>query len=176
MVSAQSAIVRASPLDRGVVSQRHFRRLDEYLAAAPVVIHIVGDQNTFPPMLHAVLEHEYLVVLKNDLGFALHEAARADGDGNVVEKIRTHALSHAASSKVFEGAQLQLRQTLETNAALARGSKWPHPIEEICYRVCQECIDECNPTRCRERRIIILLAWQCHACAPAGDHDGGLCS
>jgi hypothetical protein len=41
-----------------------------------------------------VLEHEDLVVLKDDLGLALHVAARADGDSNVVKKIRTNALCH----------------------------------------------------------------------------------
>jgi hypothetical protein len=41
-----------------------------------------------------MLEHENFVVLKNYFGFALHEAARADGNSYIVKKIRTNPLCH----------------------------------------------------------------------------------
>ena len=94
VVGAQTAVVRTAPLHRSVVLQRHLGRLDEDFAAAPVIIHVIGDQNTLAAMLHAMLEHEDFVVLKNYLAFALHETARADGDSYIVKKIRTNPLSH----------------------------------------------------------------------------------
>ena len=75
---AKAAIVRTSPHHRRVVLQRHLRRLDEDLATAPVVVHIVGNEHALAPMLHAMLEHEDFVILKNDLRLALHVATRAD--------------------------------------------------------------------------------------------------
>src|SRR5712671_5609951 len=94
MVGTQPAIVWTSPLHRRVVLQRHLRRLDEYLAAASVVVHVVGDQDALATMLHAMLEHVDLIVLKNYLSLALHVTARADRNGNIVKKIGTGSLCH----------------------------------------------------------------------------------
>lgn len=69
MLGAQAAVVRTAVLHRRVVALRHFRRLDQYFAATPVVVHVVGDA-------HA-----------HDLAFDRAEAGRADRDGDVVETV-----------------------------------------------------------------------------------------
>jgi hypothetical protein len=55
MVGAETAIVGASPFYGCVVNQRHLRRLDENLAAAAVVIDVVGDENFLGAMVGAAL-------------------------------------------------------------------------------------------------------------------------
>ena len=67
VVGAQAAVVRAAPLHRRVVAQRHLRRLDEHLAAAAVVVDVVGDQHALGAVLRAALEHVDAAVLEDDL-------------------------------------------------------------------------------------------------------------
>jgi len=97
VVSAKTAIIRASPLDRCVVVLRHLRRLDEDLAAATVIVHVVGNQDFLISMLRAMLEHEDFAIHEDDLGFDLLETFRADRDGDVIEEIRTNFVTHGSS-------------------------------------------------------------------------------
>ena len=94
MIAAKATIIRAPPLDGSVVNQRHLRRFDEDLSAAPIVVHIIGDKNALVPVLRASLEHENLAILKNGLGFDLLVASGADRDHNVVEKVRASFVRH----------------------------------------------------------------------------------
>src|SRR3954465_14304024 len=65
MIGAQAAIVRTAPFNRRVVNLRHLRRLYINFTAAPVVFHIVSDQNSLVTMLRATLQHEDLAVLEH---------------------------------------------------------------------------------------------------------------
>src|SRR5258708_27781765 len=94
VVGAQTAVIGAAPLYRGVVYQRHFRLLDEHLAASPVIINVIGDQHALSAMLRTALEEENLVVLENDLTFQLAKTLRTDGQRHIVKKIRPHAFGH----------------------------------------------------------------------------------
>src|SRR5579864_1518689 len=96
VVGAEAAVVGASPLHRRVVDQRHFRGLDENLAAAAVVVDVVGNEDALSAMLRAALEQVDIAILKNSLGFDLVVARRADRYGYVIEKVGT-SLGHGAS-------------------------------------------------------------------------------
>ena len=78
MVRAQPAIVRASPLNRGVIDQRHLWRLDEDFSAASVVLDIISNQHFLHAMIGTPLEHEDLLILKNRLALDLAIAGRAN--------------------------------------------------------------------------------------------------
>ena len=95
MIAAKTAIIRAAPLHRGVVHIGHLWRFDKNLAAPLVVIHVVRYQHLFTAVLRAALQHKDFVVLENNLAFNLTQASRADGDYNVVEKVRSNALCQA---------------------------------------------------------------------------------
>jgi hypothetical protein len=69
MVGAEAAVVGASPFDGCVVNQRHLRGLDENLAAAAVVIDVVGDENFLGAMVGAALQEENFVILENCFAF-----------------------------------------------------------------------------------------------------------
>src|SRR5215470_1269102 len=69
VVGAQTTIVWAAPLDRGVVHHGHFRFLDEDLAASAVIVDVVGDEDAFRTVFGTPLEKKYPVVLKYDLSF-----------------------------------------------------------------------------------------------------------
>jgi hypothetical protein len=95
MIRAEAAIVRTSPFDGCVIDLRHLRRFDEDLAAAAIVIVIVGDEDLLGPVIRAALHHEHAVVLKDDFCFYFAKALRADGKGDVVIEIWTNpARSH----------------------------------------------------------------------------------
>ena len=97
VVGAQAAVVRAAPLHRRVVALRHLRVLEEHLAAAPVVVDVVGHQHALGAVHRAVLQHQHAVVLEDDLRVDAAIARRADGDRGVVEQIRS-GLGHGATS------------------------------------------------------------------------------
>ena len=97
MVGAQAAVVGAAPLHRRVVALRHLRVLEEHLAAAAVVVDVVGDQHALGAVHRAVLEHQHAAVLEDDLGVDAPVAGRADRDRGVVEQIRS-CLGHRATS------------------------------------------------------------------------------
>lgn len=97
MVGAQTAIIRATPLDRRVIDGRHLRRFDKDFTATAVIFHVVRKQDLFWAMTGASLQHEDLVVLKYDLAFYLPQALRANGYGNIIEKIRTDSFAHRPS-------------------------------------------------------------------------------
>ena len=73
MISAEAAIIRAAPLHRRIKDIRHLRRFDKNLAAAAVVINIIGQQNFFTAVPGTPLQHEYLAVLKDDLSLHLFQ-------------------------------------------------------------------------------------------------------
>src|SRR5882724_5463625 len=89
MVCAETTVIGTSPLYGGVVDEWHFGRLDENLAAAAVVVDVVGDQDALVSVLGAAFEQEHLIVLKDCLPFDFSIAGRADGEGDVVEEIGT---------------------------------------------------------------------------------------
>src|SRR4029453_3236115 len=95
MVGAEATIVRTSPANGRVERARHLRRLDEPLAALAVVAHVIRDEDALVSMGWAVLQEVHGVVLKDDLAFDLSITRGADGDGDVIEKIWTNAISHA---------------------------------------------------------------------------------
>jgi hypothetical protein len=94
VIRAQPAVVRATPFHRRVVALRHLRRLDEHFPAAPVVVHIVSDQDALMTVFGAVLEHEDAIVLEDDLRVDAPIARRTDRDRDVVEQIRTRLCGH----------------------------------------------------------------------------------
>jgi hypothetical protein len=94
VIGAQTAIVRAAPLYRRVVNQGHLRRFYEDFTAAPVIINIISNQDTFVPVLGAAFQHEDLSILKHSFAFDLLKARGADGYDYIIEKIRTCFLRH----------------------------------------------------------------------------------
>ncbi len=98
MVGAKSAVIRATPSYRGVVSRRHFRRFDKDFAAPPVIVHVVGQEDFFGSVSGAMLQQEDIPIFKDDFSFQLAETRRADRQGNVIKKVRPHALSHNNTS------------------------------------------------------------------------------
>src|SRR6185503_21098945 len=78
VIRAESAIIRATPFDRGVVNIRHLRRLDKDFAAATIIINIIGNQDFFRAVLRASLEHEDIAILKDNLTFDLAITGRTD--------------------------------------------------------------------------------------------------
>ncbi len=94
VIGAQAAIVGATPLYRSVVNQWHFRLLDKDFAAAPVVIHVVGDQYAFRAVIWAALQQKNFVVLKNDLAFQFAKTLRADGQRYIIKKVRPYPFRH----------------------------------------------------------------------------------
>ena len=96
MIGAEPAVVRATPADRCVERQRHLRRFDEDFTAPPVVLDVVRHQHPLRTVRRAPLEHEDRAVLEHDLPLDFPITGRADRDGDVVEEIRPHAISHGA--------------------------------------------------------------------------------
>jgi hypothetical protein len=68
VIGAETAIVGTTVLYWSVIVIRHLRWLDEYFAAATIVIHIIGHQHPLEAMLRASFEHKDLAILKDDLG------------------------------------------------------------------------------------------------------------
>src|SRR6266542_1999312 len=95
MIGTQSAIVRTTPFHRRVVNLRHFRWLDEYLAAAAIVIYVIGEKHVLASVLWAPLHHENGVVAEDDLAFYLAEAGRADRKRDVIIQIRPDSVWHS---------------------------------------------------------------------------------
>ena len=71
--------------------------LDEDFAAAPVVVHVVGDQDPLEAVLRAPFEHEYVVVFEDDLGVDAAVAGGADRDGGVVVEVGPGVCGHRVS-------------------------------------------------------------------------------
>jgi hypothetical protein len=94
VVRAEAAVVGAAPFYRRVVDHGLLGRLDEDLAGAAVVVHIVGDQHALVAMLRAALQHPDFVVFEDDLRVDAAVAGGADGDGDVVEEIGAKFISH----------------------------------------------------------------------------------
>jgi len=69
VVGAEAAVVWASPFDWGVVNQRHLGGLDENLAAAAIVIDVIGDEDSFGAVVGAALQEEDFVVLEDCFAF-----------------------------------------------------------------------------------------------------------
>jgi hypothetical protein len=78
MIRTESAVIGTTKLYRGVEVSWHFRRLEEDLAAAAIIVHFIGDQHSLKAMLRTALEHEDAVVLKHDLGIDALEAGAAE--------------------------------------------------------------------------------------------------
>src|SRR6185312_1764668 len=102
VVSAEAAVIRAPPLDRSVVNQRHFGRFYKNFTAAAVVFHIVCDQDSLAPVLRTALQHEHLAILEHRFAFDLLITDGADGYDYIVEEIRTCLLRHMRSR--FDGS------------------------------------------------------------------------
>jgi hypothetical protein len=97
MISAKTAIIRASPFDWRVVNQWHFWRLNENFTAAAVILDIIRDKYPLAPVLWATLKEKDLAVLKDSLGLDLSITSRADRDHDVVEKIWAFFITHGLS-------------------------------------------------------------------------------
>jgi hypothetical protein len=89
VVGAEAAIVGASPLNRSVVDERHLGGLDEDLAAAAVIVDVVGDENSFRAMLGAAFQEKHISVLEYRLRFNLAVTGRTDRESDVVEEVGT---------------------------------------------------------------------------------------
>src|SRR5215467_12784021 len=83
VIRAQAAVVGTSPFHWRVIADRHFGWFDEHLAASPVIIHVVGDEDSLAAMLGAVLQQEHLAVFEHDLALELAIARRADSERDV---------------------------------------------------------------------------------------------
>ena len=99
VIRTQAAVVRASPLHWRVIDQRHFRRLDEDFPAAPVVVHVVGDEHALVAVLWAALQEINVAILENSLGLDFAVAPRADGNRDVVKEVRSDFFTHEVSSQ-----------------------------------------------------------------------------
>ena len=97
VVGAKAAVVGASPLDGRVVNERHLRGLDEDLAAAAVVVDVVGDEDAFGAVFRAAFEEIDVAVLEDDFGFDFAVAGGADRDGDVVEEVGAGFVGHDVS-------------------------------------------------------------------------------
>jgi hypothetical protein len=118
MIGAQTAVIGTAPLDGCVVVRRHFRRLDEYFAAAPIVVDVIGHEHPLGAVLRAFLEQVDALILKNDLAFHFAIAGGADRQRDVVEEIRADTSSHGlvSSSRQDEGHFEPLSHTIRPNA------------------------------------------------------------
>src|SRR6478672_11378172 len=115
VIGAQPAVVGTSPFHGCVVADRHLRRFDEHFAAATVVIHVVGDEDSLAAVFRAVLQQEHLAVFEHNLAFELAIASRADGQRDVVKQIRSSACSHyCAVSPSCGAASLLPKMALKT--------------------------------------------------------------
>lgn len=94
MVRAEAAIVRATEVHGGVVAVGHLWGLDEDFATAPIVVHIVRNQDPLEAMAGAPFEHEDIVFFEDDLGVDAAVTGSADGDGCVVVEIRANVGWH----------------------------------------------------------------------------------
>jgi hypothetical protein len=92
MINAEAAIIRATPLYRRVKDIRHFRRFDKNLPTAAVVIDIICQQDLFTAVPGTPFQHKDLAILKDDFSFHFFQAGRANGNGNIVKKIRADAV------------------------------------------------------------------------------------
>jgi len=50
VIGTQSAVIRASPLYRGVECHGHFRRLQENLSTTTVVVHVICNKHSLAPV------------------------------------------------------------------------------------------------------------------------------
>src|SRR5258708_23794108 len=96
MIRAQSAIVGAAPLHGRIEVVRHLRRLQENLAAAAVIIDIVGNQDALTAMDGARFQQIDTTVFEDDLAVHAAKATGADGDGDVIKQVRSNPVSQAA--------------------------------------------------------------------------------
>jgi hypothetical protein len=94
VVGAEATIVRTAPFDGRVVDVGHFGRFEENLAAAPVVIDVVGNEHALRAVALAALQQINAVVLKDYFGVAAPIALGADGSGGVVEEVGADSVSH----------------------------------------------------------------------------------
>jgi len=87
VVSAEAAVVGASPLDGSVVDLGHLWGLDEDFAAAAVVVDVVGNEDALGAMLGAAFQEVDVAILENGFGFDFAVAGGADGEDDVVEEV-----------------------------------------------------------------------------------------
>jgi hypothetical protein len=97
VIGAEPTVVGTTEFDRGVVDHRLLGCLDEYFAGTPVVVNVIGYEDTLVTVLRATLQHPYVAILKNDFGIDPAVACGANGDGHVVEKVGPELLRHDGS-------------------------------------------------------------------------------
>ena len=73
MVGTQSAVIRATPLHRHVINQRHLRRLHKDFAAQSVILHVIRHQHPLRPVHRTSLQQKHAAIFKNDLPFQLRK-------------------------------------------------------------------------------------------------------
>ena len=105
VIRAKATIVRAAVLHGRIPMQRHLRWLDEDLAAAAVIIHVIGHEDTLETMLRAPLQHVDTVVLKDDLGVSPAETRSAQRNSGVVEEVETNRSAHSLFLFAFRSAR-----------------------------------------------------------------------
>ena len=94
VVGAEAAVVGATEVDGGVVAVGHLGGLDEDFATAPIVVHVVRDQDPLEAMAGATFEHEDIIFFEDDLGVDAAVTGGADRDGCVVVEVRANSGWH----------------------------------------------------------------------------------
>src|SRR5581483_11446069 len=107
MIRAEPAIVRAAPPHRSIETVGHLGSFEKHLAAAPVVIDVVGDEHALVAMDGTAFQEVDPVVLEDNFSFELSVAGGADGESDVVEEIRPDAVSHDRSRAYQHSAAAQ---------------------------------------------------------------------
>lgn len=114
MIRAESTIVGASIFDRSVPMQWHLRWLDEDLAAATIVVHVVRDQHTLKSVLRTPFQHEHAIILENNLGVDAAEARSTEGNSFVLEEIRPRGGTQCLNLSEIARASMNNPVTMHT--------------------------------------------------------------
>jgi hypothetical protein len=122
MIGTQAAVVGTAILYGGVPMQRHLWWLEEDLAAAATVIHIVGHEHTLKAVLRTPLQHEDGIVLENDFGVYAAKARSTEGDSGVVEEVRPGGRGHR---------RLPFPISIFTNAVMQETTNTTNDIRQI---------------------------------------------
>lgn len=121
MLWTQPAVIWTAILHRRVVLLRHLWWLEKHFAATAIVVHIICHQHALKAMLRTPLQHEDLVVFKDNLCVHTPIAFATKRNRSVIKKVRSRRCAHlflqihinAASKKSVPIPNIKIRSVLQ---------------------------------------------------------------
>ena len=94
VIRTKSAIVWAAILHLGIESLWHFWLFDKHFSCQTIIVHIIGNQYAFLPMLWAPFIHVNAVLFEHNFRFHGIQTSAANRSGGIVKQVWTIFATH----------------------------------------------------------------------------------